>query len=211
MDINSFTEHQHPRGGPGHRQQRGPRPGHRNVRTSPSPAAGVTAASGVNHSPRPLLSRPHPFPRAANWKRAGLLRPRPATRAPGEKPRDSALWRRPLNFLVDHGEAPICFDSSVETEKWVVGRENGDTGGECGHCWPGWVSGKAWVSGGGRLCPEQRWTLTASSRGVRLLRPPGRCLWPRDPSVPARAALLVVNLGEEMASERAWVTQLGCG
>lgn len=129
MDINSFTEHQHPRGGPGHRQQRGPRPGHRNVRTSLSPAAGVTAASGVNHSPRPLLSRPHPFPRAANWKRAGLLRPRPATGEPGEKPRDSALWRRPLNFLVDHGEAPICFDSSVETRKVGSGERKRRHGG----------------------------------------------------------------------------------
>lgn len=144
MDMNSFTEHQHPRVGPGHRQQRRPRPGHRNVRTSPFPAAGVTAASGVNDSPRPLLSRPHPFPRPANWKRAGLPRPRPAIPAPGEKPRNSALWPRPPNLLVHRGEAPICFDSSVETRKMSSGERKWRHGGECGLCWPGWVPGKAW-------------------------------------------------------------------
>lgn len=155
MDINSFTEHQHPRGGPGHRQQRGPRPGHRNVRTSLSPAAGVTAASGVNHSPRPLLSRPHPFPRAANWKRAGLLRPRPATGEPGEKPRDSALWRRPLNFLVHHGEAPICFDSSVETRKVGSGeRKRRHGGASVGTVGPGGCRGRPGCLGEGGCAPS---------------------------------------------------------
>lgn len=82
------------------------------------PAAGLTAASGGESQSRPLLSWSRPFLTAANWKRAGLLRPRPATRAPGvEKPRDVALWPRPVNILAYHGGAPICFDSSVETRR----------------------------------------------------------------------------------------------
>ena len=109
-----------------HRQQRGPRPGHRNVRTAPLPSCRSDRCFRGESQSSPLLSWSRPFLTAANWKRAGLLRPRPATRAPGvEKPRDVALRPRPVNILAPHGGGPICFGSSVETRVGSGERKRG--------------------------------------------------------------------------------------
>ena len=182
----------------------------------PFPAAGVTAASGGESQSRPLLSWSRPFLTAANWKRAGLLKPRPATRAPGvEKPRDVALWPRPVNVLAHHGGGPICFDSSVETRRVGSGER------KRGHGERVWAllalvgvgEGLGCLGEGGSGAPRG-----PSSAGPSAPHPAGSACSAHLAGVCGPGTPQYLQVPPRLSSvwmrrwvQRAWVTQLGCG
>lgn len=164
--MDSFAKHQHPppRGISEHRRQCGPLPGHKNVQTSPFPAAGVTTASLVNHSPRQLqaplcpqsLLR-RPFLRASELEQGGL---RPAQRP-------AHLWlRHPLALPGCKDQWLEGYDSSVEKSKVGWRRENRETQGTS----VGTVGLRVWgaprTSGGG-----QAWGVPSHGASPRPMEP----------------------------------------